>query len=1125
MILAIFTSLITGLTPEAQANTTFGPIVSGNLRWWVEIPTGSTAGTLTIESSSGSNVQMANFTRGAAPWSAHSTQVDCIVIRNNVTTIGNFAFADFTRVRQVVIPGDITRIGNDAFRECANLLGFRDNMPSNPDSWSERVFTALTEIGSGVFFNCYSLGSLRMPVINTIGTEAFTGCRGLINIDAGNSGSGSIRTMPDGVVVGMNSANPRQAVRIIKAPVNLADRIGSTIYYVPDSFSSGVNTITTIEIEAFAYVRNLTEVVIPACVTTIRDRAFAYIGTPGAPSSLTTASFMGDAPTAANFGKDVFLGITDELFEIVYFPHGLRWTSPRWNGYRTRVDNSRITLDRYVIVMEVGNETELRATVHPSTANQAVVWGFGDSVPISVVDINGKSHPYDNVALIKAKVPGMTTVRAVTFDMRAWVECTVIVLDSTQSATSVILDRSQLTVSIGAATAPSLTAIVHPYPSGDTAADQAERERIARELVWASSDPTVAVIDPGSPTSLTRSLILRKAGTTTITVTTRDGLSSARCVVTVTAMPVFVPVTSVTLGITSVAMGTDIYLGDHTTVLPANATFHTPSGIPGDFKTITWRVVPELTTVDVKKDAQGCLPDGMLSVPWGKTGVVVVDAEVDRGRADKDWGFSRDEPFIQRFTITVAAFIPVTHITGVPSIAFVGRPLQITGTVNPANASYKEIKWEMTATDTGAMFDPVSRMLTAQWPGTVTMRATVQNGRIDADGSTPLVFTQNFTIVVEPYITNTLTLNANPGGSISPWGLTQAAGGEVIQLTATPSRGYIFAGWNSTNGGQFADSSNAVTQFTMPRNATTVTAYFTYIGLPGGGAGGDSGGVVLPNPVHYFTNSSIYMRNSGVSFGHVTIRDFQFFSHVTLNGRTLTQNSHYTASRSGGFTQIILANGYLDALAQGAHTLMVHFTDYVTVTAVFTVLWGSQVSQSYTDVFSSDWYYHSVEYVSYRGWMFARSSEPGRFRPSDPATQGEVIDAIYCMAGSPTILNANNQVLQGRDAALEWVRANAILPIGGYFNLNSAITRQDLTVLFGRLVSVLRLRYPVVRGAPAFADDWQIDQVARSHVIDMYRAGIINGRTASTFVPMGTLSRAEFATFLRQFAEAIGHWA
>jgi len=678
-----------------------------------------------------------------------------------------------------------------------------------------------------------------------------------------------------------------------------------------------------------------------------------------------------------------------------------------------------------------------------------------------------------------------------------------------------------LTVTGGADT---LAAVVYPLDATN------------KGLIWTSSNNNVAYVDvipsetpdtgntgpdSGQTSSFQRLVVPVAPGTATITVTTADGARRATCTVTVAAAPTFVPVSDITLSTSSIATGAIINLNDLATVHPSNATN----------KNITWSIV-EQTTVGVTVTPEGVLR--FTSSPATQTGTVTVEATVINGLAEItsqggdgiDWGYSENIDYTKRFTINIVPFLPVTGITGVPALAFAGVPLQLTGTVNPIGASYRKIEWspELITNTAGARLDPATGILLAQWPGIVTVKAIVQNGRMTESG-TLAAFEQLFVINVDPYTTNTLDLRANPGGSVSGAGAGQFAGGETVTITAAPAQGYVFAGWHSTNGGDFADASRSTTQFTMPANATTVTAFFTFIGIGGGGSGGgDWGGGFLPTPVHYFTNNSIYIRNSNVSFGHVTVRDFQLFSHVTLNGVTLTKNGHYTASRLNGFTEIVLANGYLDALNQGQHTLTVHFKDYVTVSAVFTVLWTSQVSQTYNDVYSSDWYYPGVEYVSQRGWMTARSSEPGRFRPNDPVTQGEVIDAMYRMAGTPTVLNQNGQSLQGRDASYEWVRSNGIRPIGGYYNLNSPITRQDIALLFSQLVSALHLRYPTVREAPAFADEWQIEPTARTPVINLYRAGIINGRTASTFVPQGNMTRAEFAVTLYRFAEAIGGW-
>ena len=88
--------------------------------------------------------------------------------------------------------------------------------------------------------------------------------------------------------------------------------------------------------------------------------------------------------------------------------------------------------------------------------------------------------------------------------------------------------------------------------------------------------------------------------------------------------------------------------------------------------------------------------------------------------------------------------------------------------------------------------------------------------------------------------TYALTLTAGAGGSI-----TSSLGGNyakdaVINITAAPNSGYQFRSWTSSNGGTFADAHSSHTTFTMPENAVTITASFTYIGNGGSGSGGGS---------------------------------------------------------------------------------------------------------------------------------------------------------------------------------------------------------------------------------------------------------------------------------------------
>ena len=65
----------------------------------------------------------------------------------SVTSIGDYAFYNFTLLTSITIPDGITSIGKDAFRGCASLTSI-----TIPDS--------VTSIGAGAFRECSSLTSI-----------------------------------------------------------------------------------------------------------------------------------------------------------------------------------------------------------------------------------------------------------------------------------------------------------------------------------------------------------------------------------------------------------------------------------------------------------------------------------------------------------------------------------------------------------------------------------------------------------------------------------------------------------------------------------------------------------------------------------------------------------------------------------------------------------------------------------------------------------------------------------------------------------------------------------------------------------------------------------------------------
>jgi hypothetical protein len=87
-------------------------------------------------------------------------------------------------------------------------------------------------------------------------------------------------------------------------------------------------------------------------------------------------------------------------------------------------------------------------------------------------------------------------------------------------------------------------------------------------------------------------------------------------------------------------------------------------------------------------------------------------------------------------------FVPVTDITGVPTVATAGTPLALTGIVAPKNAANKTIVWTVqSAGTTGATID--GSTLNTAAAGTVTVTATITNGLTESSD-----YTQNFNITV-----------------------------------------------------------------------------------------------------------------------------------------------------------------------------------------------------------------------------------------------------------------------------------------------------------------------------------------------------------------------------------------
>ncbi len=77
----------------------------------------------------------------------------------------------------------------------------------------------------------------------------------------------------------------------------------------------------------------------------------------------------------------------------------------------------------------------------------------------------------------------------------------------------------------------------------------------------------------------------------------------------------------------------------------------------------------------------------------------------------------------------------------------------------------------------------------------------------------------------DPEYNLTMTVSPAGSGTTTPTGTTQHAEGDVVNISATPSAGYLFDNWEASVGSA-ANPDEASTTYTMPGEAVTLTANF-----------------------------------------------------------------------------------------------------------------------------------------------------------------------------------------------------------------------------------------------------------------------------------------------------------
>ena len=257
-----------------------------------------------------------------------------IVIKDGVTSIGQYAFDTATRLSSITIPNSVTRIGEGAFGGCRGLTSV--TIPNSVTTIGRSAFSgctrltsvtignSVTSIEDATFHDCSGLTSVTIPnSVTSIGEAAFAGCTGLTSVTIGNS----VTNIGESVFydcTGLTSIIVESSNRVYDSRNNCNAIIetatntliqGCKTTIIPNSVTSirgwafegctGLisvtigNSVTSIGTNAFYGCTNLTSITIPNSVTSIGINAFngctnlTSITIPNSVTSIESDAFYG----------------------------------------------------------------------------------------------------------------------------------------------------------------------------------------------------------------------------------------------------------------------------------------------------------------------------------------------------------------------------------------------------------------------------------------------------------------------------------------------------------------------------------------------------------------------------------------------------------------------------------------------------------------------------------------------------------------------------------------------------------------------------------------------------------------------------------------------------------------
>ena len=292
-------------------------------------------------------------------------------------------------------------------------------------------------------------------------------------------------------------------------------------------------------------------------------------------------------------------------------------------------------------------------------------------------------------------------------------------------------------------------------------------------------------------------------------------------------------------------------------------------------------------------------------------------------------------------------------------------------------------------------------------------------------------------------------------------------------------------------------------------------------------------GVGQEEPSVAFIDGFSAIKDSGAELSVTIDKDISLLGEVSIDGRLLTQNVHFTATR--GSTQITLLPSYLGTLEEGFRTLTVTFTDGVSVEEQFVVVASTkEIMPPVNDIYIND----TLVFSNGRalvGESFFESLIGGNLSFRVQLADGRVIDQTITGEGLPPTPTQTPPPtpptplpipsIPSLSNSSPWARVELEKAAGlglittalqaANVDLRDSITRAEFAALTVRLYETVANR-TISTGTNPFND------TSDSNAIKAAAIGVTVGVTPTTFAPHDLLTREQAATMLSRLANALG---